>query len=196
MTGGKNKRINPEMWVKNYGDDLFAWAYHRTGKKALAEDLVQETFLSALDSLENFRGESSEKTWLFAILKNKITDYFRNVFTRNESLETDVDHSHGNQSFMNRFFDRHGSWNKNERPANWHESEENLLDDEEFRKILEMCLKLLPEIWLALITLRFLEEKKTPEICKELDITPSNLWVILHRSKLQLRACIEENFLD
>lgn len=196
MTDSSSKIFNPEQWVDKYGDSLFAWAYHRTGKKALAEDLVQDTFLSALDSLENFRGESSEKTWLFAILKNKITDHFRKTFVKYEKGEAEMQHDSREVSVINRFFDRYGNWKKGDRPRNWHENEYHLLDDDEFRRILKFCMDLLPDKWLALITLRFLEEKNTTDICKDLNITPSNLWVIMHRAKLQLRACIEENFLD
>jgi RNA polymerase sigma-70 factor (TIGR02943 family) len=191
-----NKHLNPELWVKKYGDDLYAWACHRTGKKTVAEDLVQDTFLSALGSIDKFRGDSNEKTWLFSILKNKIIDHFRKAIVKYEKEESHFQHNDNDESFLSRFFDKHGSWNKDQRPANWHEEDINLLDDHEFRQILLMCMKNLPEDWLALINLKFLEERKTPEICKELGITPSNLYVIMHRAKLQLRVCIEENFMN
>ncbi len=196
MSAEANKIFNPELWVQKYGDDLYAWAFHRTGKKVVAEDLVQETFLSALGSMEKFRGDSNEKTWLFSILKNKIIDYYRKAFVKYEMNESRMQPDHKETSFLNHFFDKHGSWNKSQRPSNWHDEEDNLLDDEEFRQILKLCLNSLPENWFALINLKFMEERKTPEVCKELGITPSNLWVIMHRAKLQLRACIEENFLD
>jgi RNA polymerase sigma-70 factor (ECF subfamily) len=196
MTNSASSKFNPELWVDRYGDDLYGWAYHRTGKKAVAEDLVQETFLSALNAMDSFKGNSTEKTWLFAILKNKIVDHFRKAFVKYEKGESEMQHDNDEGSFLNRFFDRYGSWHKKDRPADWHQDETELLDDDEFRRILKFCMELLPDKWLALITLRFLQEKKTSEVCKELDITPSNLWVIMHRSKLQLRACIEENFLN
>lgn len=196
MTDSSSKIFNPEQWVDKYGDSLFTWAYHRTGNKAVAEDLVQETFLSALDAGENFKGTSTEKTWLFAILKNKIVDHFRKAFVKHEKGEAEMQHDSREASVINRFFDRYGNWKKGDRPGNWHEDEYHLLDDDEFRRILKLCMELLPDKWLALITLRFLEEKNTTDICKDLNITPSNLWVIIHRAKLQLRACIEENFLD
>ncbi len=196
MTASNEHNCNPEKWVDNYGDHLFAWAFHRTGKKTVAEDLVQETFLSALHSLHKFRGESSEKTWLFSILKNKIIDHYRKSFVKYEIEESDLNAEANKETFLNRYFDRHGQWKKSERPANWHADDHHLLDDEEFREMLKMCLEFLPENWLAIITLRFLEEKQTPDICKDLNITPSNFWVIIHRAKLQLRDCIEENLLD
>lgn len=196
MTPSNPKILNPELWVKKYGDNLYAWAYHRTGKKVVAEDLVQETFLSALNAMDNFTGSSSEKTWLFAILKNKIVDHFKKAFVKYEKSESELQHASQEGSFLSRFFDRYGSWNKKDRPANWNDDNNNLLDDNEFRRILKYCMDLLPDKWLSIITLRFLLEKNTTEVCKDLDITPSNLWVVIHRSKLQLRACIEKNFLD
>lgn len=194
MTNRPAKTFNPELWVDKYGDDLFSWSYHRTGKRVVAEDLVQETFLSALKARKDFKGESSEKTWLFAILKNKITDHFRKAFMKYKIGERAMQHGHREESVLNRIFDKYGNWNKSERPKNWHKDEYHLLDDEEFKSILKYCMDLLPDKWMATLTLRFLQEKKTSEICKDLNITPSNLWVIMHRAKLQLRACIEENF--
>ena len=191
-----NKTLNPELWLDNYGDDLFAWAYHRTGKRALAEDLVQETFLSALKSMKNFRGDSNEKTWLFSILRNKIVDHYRKAFVKYEMEASRLGSSGSGESFIGKYFDNMGSWNSNQKPHNWHEDEKHLLDDDEFRQILQMCIGILPEKWKALITFKYMEEKATSEICKELNITSSNLWVIMHRAKLQLRRCIEENFID
>jgi RNA polymerase sigma-70 factor (ECF subfamily) len=190
-----NKIINPELWLDKYGDDLFAWAYHRTGKRALAEDLVQETFLSALKSMKNFRGDSNEKTWLFSILRNKIIDHYRKAFVKYEMEESRLETNASNGSFLEKYFDSSGSWNKNQRPGNWHEEENHLLDDSDFQDVLKMCLSSLPGKWHSLISFKYMEEKRTSEICKELNITSSNLWVIMHRAKLQLRRCIEENYL-
>ncbi len=190
-----NKSINPEHWLDKYGDNLFAWAYHRTGKRALAEDLVQETFLSALKSMKNFRGDSNEKTWLFSILKNKIIDHYRKAFVKYEMEESRLESPQSGESFPGKYFDNTGSWNKDQQPHNWHEEETHLLDDIEFQAVLKMCLDYLPEKWRALVLLKFMEEKQTSDICKELNISSSNLWVIMHRAKLQLRRCIEENFI-
>jgi len=191
-----NKTINPELWLDKYGDDLFAWAYHRTGKKDLAEDLVQETFLSALKSMKNFRGDSTEKTWLFSILKNKIIDHYRKAFVKYEMEESRLGSQQAGESFIHKYFDTSGSWNKNQKPHTWQEEEKHLLDDHEFRAVLQMCIDYLPEKWKALVLLKFMEEKQTSNLCKELNITTSNLWVMMHRAKLQLRQCIEENFVD
>lgn len=66
--------MNPGRWVQLYADKLLAFAHYRLSDIALCEDLVQETFLSALKAMPQFKGESSEYTWLVRILRNKITD--------------------------------------------------------------------------------------------------------------------------
>ena len=70
-------KLDPETWVDKYGDYLYRFALSRVKDPVIAEELVQETFLAALRSLKNFQGRSSGRTWLIAILKHKIIDYFR-----------------------------------------------------------------------------------------------------------------------
>ncbi|NIR14014.1 MAG: hypothetical protein GWN86_08695, partial [Desulfobacterales bacterium] len=69
--------LDPEAWVDQYGDYLYRYAISRIHEPAVAEDLVQETLLAALQGKEGFKGRSSEKTWLTGILKYKIVDYIR-----------------------------------------------------------------------------------------------------------------------
>jgi len=68
------------------------------------------------------------------------------------------------------------------------------LDNVEFKSVMENCMKKLPDTWFSAIHLKYLEEKDGKVICQELGITPSNFWQILHRAKVQLRACIEKNW--
>ena len=76
-------------WVNDYNDQLYSWAYHKTSSKEMAEDLVQDTFLSAYKNLENFKNESNPKTWLFSILNNKIIDFYRNLNKMFESINSE-----------------------------------------------------------------------------------------------------------
>ena len=64
-------------WVGEYGDDLYSWAFYKTSSRETAQDLIQETFLSAFKSYKKFKYESQPKTWLFKILNNQIIDYYR-----------------------------------------------------------------------------------------------------------------------
>lgn len=173
------------IWVDLYSDKLYSWAFHKTSSKEIAEDLVQETFLAALQSFENFEEKSQPSTWLFSILNHKINDHYRSAFRMPTVNDNAV---------LERFFDDTDTWKLTERPHEWNYSEDNLLDDTDFLSVLELCLKNLPDNWNSAVRLKFLEEKKGEIICQELGISSTNFWQILHRAKLQLRKCLEVNW--
>jgi RNA polymerase sigma-70 factor (TIGR02943 family) len=182
----KHKIIS--QWVYQYGDALYSWAFHRTSDEAVASDLVQDTFVSAFEHFQKFHGASSPKTWLFSILKNKVTDHFRKTIrTKCVSLRIEED------GFFD-CFDQHGRWKKEFVPQAWDGKDDNLLDDNQFQNILTACMGKLPSSWAACMQLKYLSEKKSDVICQQLHITPSNFWQILHRAKLHLRACLEKNW--
>ena len=173
------------QWVETYTKELYSWAFHKVSDSELAKDLVQDTFLAAVERIQSFKGDSSPKTWLFSILNHKIIDYYRKKI----NLPTNIE----NQSLLS-FFDEEGSWKTDKRPKDWDEDETELLNNEEFRDILDNCLGELPEKWNASIKLKYLLNKNGDEICQELSITPTNLWQIIHRAKVQLRECVENNW--
>lgn len=183
-----SKMVSLSVWVNDYTDELYSWAFHKVSNAELARDLVQDTFLAALEKIGNFKGDSSPKTWLFSILNHKIIDYYRKKVNQPSTLD--------NQLFPD-FFDTGGKWQETRRPKDWTEHhEEQLLDDPEFQKILQKCLEALPEQWSTSVKLKYLLEKKGEEICQELNISPSNFWQIIHRAKLQLRDCVEKNWFN
>ncbi|RLD40616.1 MAG: RNA polymerase subunit sigma-70 [Bacteroidetes bacterium] len=182
--------INPKLWISNYGDLLYNYAYSRLSSSTIAEDLLQDTFVSALKSMENFRGDSTEKTWLFSILKRKIIDYYRKSSTRNEISES----KYKNPFKEDGFFEGH--WDNNRGPSNWSNAADGQIHQNEFQAIMEMCLALLPEKHKAVFVLKVMEDIETNKVCKETGCTASNIWVILHRARLQLRECIEKNWID
>lgn len=174
------------IWVEEYTEDLYTWAFHKVSNAELARDFVQDTFLAAAEKLNTFKGNSAPKTWLFSILNHKIIDYYRKKVNQPISIE--------DQSFTS-FFDGNEGWNKNQIPKKWqNEGDDHLLDNEEFNEVLSKCLAALPEQWSICVKLKYLTEKKGEEICQEMDITPSNFWQIVHRAKLKLRDCIEKNW--
>ena len=67
----------PHLWLNRYGNELFRFARRRVATVAAAEELVQETIVSALGTLASFRQESSERTWLFVIMRRRLIDYYR-----------------------------------------------------------------------------------------------------------------------
>jgi len=68
------------------------------------------------------------------------------------------------------------------------------IEQKEFYEILERCKQKLADLLNAVFTLKYLEEKESDEICKELNISSSNYWVLLHRARLKIRQCLEENW--
>lgn len=177
----------PELWVEQYSDFLYRYAYSRVNDVTTAEDLVQETFLSALKAYDNFDGKSSERTWFVSILKHKIIDHYRKKSrTAKYFQEPPVD------DFSN--FDENGYWKIDNAPADWGDHPEAMLHQNEFMLILRDCIRALPEKIAAVFTLREMEGIDSKDVCKELDITSSNLWVMLHRARNQLRKCLEVNW--
>lgn len=193
MESTRKVTCSPEDWVRLYADDFYRFALIKVSDHTLAQDLVQDTFLSALQALPQFRGDSSEKTWLLTILRNKITDHFRktgrNIVSQGiEQNRTDNDPYHF-------FFDKRGHWHPGKRPTAWDPA---LADPEknELLQVMQRCLQQLTGMGKTVISLKFLEEKKSDDICKELSLSASYYWVIIHRAKLQLRACLEKNWFN
>ena len=178
-------------WVSLYTNTMYSWALYRTSNKESAEDLVQDTFLTAHQQFAKFRGESTPKTWLLAILNNKIRAHYRKKYQQlaeKERSET------SNSPIFDQLFDENDRWKNKEKPSVWQDDEGHLLDDREFNGVLTSCLGKLPEHWRVAVNLKYIEQKKGDLICQELDIAPTNFWQILHRAKLQLRRCLEINW--
>lgn len=177
----------PEKWVDLYGDYLFRYAFFRVYETAVAEDLVQETFLAALQSIKNFQHRSSIKTWLTGILKHKIIDHFRK-----KSKEQQIDDVEPHMNQLEDVFDQNGRWKI--KPAKWNADPQKLIDQKEFIKVLHKCLSELPVRQASTFILREIVGESTKEICKILDVSATNCWVLLHRARMYLRRCLEINW--
>ena len=186
---------DPGSWVDLYSDEFFRFAMSRTKNREVAEDLVQDTFLAGLNALEGFRRDCSEKSWLYNILRNKIIDHFRKK-VNSELKMTGTGYDNNEENFLQRYFDHNEHWKENIMPGSLEINAHSKLEQEEFMQFLMLCLSLLPLMWSKVFSLKNIEEYSSDEICKELDITPSNLWTIVHRSKLQLRECLEKRWID
>ena len=178
---------NPENWVDLYADLLYRFAILRLNDENLAQDMVQETFLSALKSIKKFEQKSSIQTWLITILKNKIIDHYRKSFTDDKNTNPSIAPNDDFGDYL-----ESGMWNSEKAPKNWNKSAEDIFEETEFFEILHQCLALLPEQSRRVFSLREIDGMKSKEICKELDISASNLWVLLHRARNGLRKCIEK----
>lgn len=185
-------KIDPHKWVGTYADYLYNYALTRINDEELARDLVQETFLAALEKVKQFEGRSSERTWLTAILKNKVIDVYRKKSSA-FAKRIDIAEAEHDQDV---FFDpADGHWN----PAQWPqpfgiESHDPLMA-KEFNGILQKCMQKLPVLWLAVFSMKHMDDESTATICNELKVSDANFWVIIHRTKLNLRACLQKNWI-
>ena len=184
-------QLNPHQWVNAHADYLYAFAISRINDEEQARDLVQDTFLAALEKAENFEGKSSERTWLTAILKNKIIDVYRKKSSGLKNIEIKVA-----KEEQEDFFDRDsGHWVFEHGPKEFGIEDKDHIINKEFEQILQKCLQKLPVLWKAVFTMKHIEEEPTDTICAELKVTSSNFWVIIHRAKLNLRACLQKNWI-
>lgn len=183
MNPGQRPPVDPERWLQDHGDSLFRYAFSRVHRRDVAEDLVQETLIAALRNHRGFSGGSSEKTWLFGIMKHKIVDHFRS-YSR-EVLTDQPDTADQN-------FDSRGVWTT--APQEWTKGPDSSYNQREFWMIFTRCLATLSAGQQSVFVLRELEGLSTEEICKVLQISSTNLWVRLHRARLQLRRCLEEHW--
>jgi RNA polymerase sigma-70 factor, ECF subfamily len=154
----------------------------------LAEDVVQDTLLAAVEGAAGFSGRSSVKTWLTGILKHKIVDAIRRK-AREPAFATFGEECQLDD--LDALFDDSGHWETP--PAQWGDPEAQL-SRQQFFDIVQFCLDKLPPNTARVFMMREVMELTSDEICKELTITSTNLWVILYRARVALRLCLEQNW--
>jgi RNA polymerase sigma-70 factor (TIGR02943 family) len=191
MTAGQPAmRSDPATWVDAHGAALLAYAVPRVRDQQTAEDLVQETFLAALKA-GNFRGDAQERTWLVSILRNKICDHFRRLARERTHAGGD-----GNDPVEDAWYGTHlgmmERWTSP--PKAWLVDEDVLMERREFWQAFHECLRGLPSRQAAAFVLRLMEDVEAEQVCQDLDITETNLWVMLHRARARLRTCLEERW--
>lgn len=180
------KSLKPAEWVDQYGDYLYRYALSRLRSGEAAEEVVQQTFVAALQHAEQFAGRGSERAWLLGILKRKVVDLIRQ---RSRGTPLDSEHSSDPSEAM---FDHQGNWRATMRSATFRPLDS--LERDEFWKILRNCLDTLPIRQADVFVLREMDGRSTPEICKELGVSTSNLWVMLYRARLQLSRCMKSRW--
>jgi RNA polymerase sigma-70 factor, ECF subfamily len=154
----------------------------------VAEDVVQDTLLAALQSADSFSGRSSLKTWLTGILKHKIVDAIRRKSREPVAASFDEE---AQIDDLDALFDEAGHWENP--PADWGDPE-GALSQQQFLDIMQFCLERLPPNTARVFMMREVMELESEEICKELSITSTNLWVILYRARVALRQCLEQHW--
>lgn len=179
--------LNPEKWVDNYSDYLYNYTIVRVNDHIVAQDLISETFLAALKSKKNFKGEASERTWLIAILKRKIIDHYRKINSKKGKAEVHIDYHND---------DSEGDWLEENAADPFDNNAQDILENEELGLAILDCLSKLNEKQAAIFKMKTIDNFDTETICKEYNITASNLWVIIHRARKAMVGCLEKNWFN
>ena len=179
-------QINPNNWISEYSDYLFHYTISRVNDRVMAQDLVSETFLAGLKSMSNFKGEASERTWLISILKRKIIDYYRKINSNKGKAEVRM--TYNNESEVE------GDWLEERVADPFDRTAEDKLENSELGDAIHECLGKLPQKQANVFKMKTILGYDTETICNDLNITPSNLWVIIHRARTALADCMEKNW--
>lgn len=172
-------------------DDLVRFAVLQLRDESTAEDAVQEALIAAMQGIDKFQGRSSLKTWVFSILKRKIIDMMR--ARRREVSVSQMSSGGDDERDFDELFNHKGFWATEHKPHRWTEPEDSM-EQKQFWTIFELCLDHLPMRTAQVFSMRELLGLDTDEICKELSISTSNCWVILHRARMGLRLCLEQQW--
>ena len=183
--------LNDPAFLSELRAMMLKFAVLQLPDKQLAEDAVQEALIGALKNAASFGRRAALKTWVFAILKNKITDILRQ---RNKMPSiSNMAREGEDEEISNHLFNKKGYWQHEERPATWSQPMESVKSDH-FWRIFETCLEVLPENQARVFMMREFLEFDSKAICETLDISTSNLHVMLYRTRLRLRECLENKW--
>ncbi|WP_136480197.1 sigma-70 family RNA polymerase sigma factor [Cognatitamlana onchidii] len=180
-----NHQINPNKWIDSYSDYLFNYTISRVSDREIAQDLVQDTFLAGLKSMKNFKGEASERTWLISILKRKIIDYYRKINSNKGKAEVRINYKDSESE---------GDWLEERVADPFDKTAEDNLQNSELGDAIYNCLGKLPQKQAEVFKMKTILGHETEVICNELNITASNLWVIIHRARTAMADCLKENW--
>ncbi|MBI3229990.1 MAG: sigma-70 family RNA polymerase sigma factor [Burkholderiales bacterium] len=167
---------------------LLRFAKLQLRNDSLAEDAVQDALIAVLEKPERFAGQSSLRTYVIGILKYKIIDQLR--LTQRE-VQLDPAEDQSDEELLEHLFNSNGHV-REDNPA-WGDPDATL-EQKDFFKVLEVCLEKLPAKTARVFMMREWLELETEDICKELEITTANAWVLLYRARLRLRECLELNW--
>jgi RNA polymerase sigma-70 factor (TIGR02943 family) len=168
---------------------LMRFARLQLRNDAWAEDAVSETILAAVARPQGFAGQSQLKTWLVGILKHKVVDALRSNLREVNFSDVQGDRESDALDALGFIPDGHFA----EQPANWGNPDQDLAQ-RQFMTVMDACVQKLPPMQGRLFLMREWLEMECDEVCKELNITSTNLYVQLHRARLRLRECLELNW--
>ena len=174
--------------IANLRSQMLNFARLQLDDPHLAEDAVQEALACALRNADSFTRSASLKTWVFAILKHKIADVLRSRYREPVREECKTCSQNDDE-----FFDDSGHWRAGVTPRRWGNTQE-LADKSDFWRVFDVCLEHLPAEQARVFMMREFIELESAEICASLELSTSNLHVLLYRARLKLRDCLSENW--
>lgn len=191
--------VPPDAWLQDAAfmqslrQQMLKFAILQIRNEALAEDAVQDAMLSAYQNIQRFQRQAALKTWVFAILKNKLIDLLRKEkrYTSASLLEEGA--ALNDDALFETLFTENGHWQKEQRPMQWDEPDHNV-ENTHFWRIFDACLDALPAKYSRLFMMREFLELDSNEICDNEDVTVSNLNTTLFRARVRLRECLEDNW--
>lgn len=178
--------LHPEKWVDNYADYLFNYAVARVSDAEIAKDLVQETFFAGLNSTKNYKGDAAERTWLIAILKRKVIDHYRKINSKKGKAEVRINYTSASED--------EGDWLEERVADPFSKGGDDTIENEELGLAIQECIAKLPQKQSLVFKMKTIQGMSTEDICNELGINPSNLWVMIHRARTALMGCMNQNW--
>jgi len=187
------REIAARRWIAEHGDILWQFALARTRSKEAAEEIVQETVLAAMQGFETFSGGSTERTWLLGIAAHKIADHFRRVrrakSPRSPAISPDATCVCATCRGM---FTEKGMWACV--ASKWPDNSQSEAETAEQAEALRACIDKLPPGQSEAVWLRDILGIPAAEVCKAMGLTDTNLWSRMHRARVALRSCLENEF--
>lgn len=177
--------LDPNKWIDLYSDYLFNYTITRVNDREVSKDLVQDTFVAGLKSMKNFKGQATERTWLISILKRKIIDYYRKSNSKKGKAEVRMTYNSE---------ENEGDWLEERVADPFDKNAEDELVNSELSDAIYNCLDKLPEKQATVFRMKTILNYETETICNELNITPSNLWVIIHRARTAMADCLNKTW--
>ncbi|WP_350287282.1 sigma-70 family RNA polymerase sigma factor [uncultured Croceitalea sp.] len=178
--------LHPENWVDQYADYLFNYAITRVSDTEIAKDLVQETFFAGLKSAKNYKGDAAERTWLIAILKRKVIDHYRKINSKKGKAEVRMSYNSGDEDS--------GDWLEEKVADPFGKGGDDTIENRELGLAIQDCISKLPKKQSMVFSMKTIQGMSTEDICNELGINPSNLWVMIHRARTALMGCMNQNW--
>lgn len=177
---------------------MYRFACNQLNNEQYARDVVQDALASALKYADNFQGKSALKSWVFAILKNKISDFIRQN-QKYVPLSDLVNDDGDDMAFLECLFDDSGHWYSDCGIMAFDSSlgdPMQIAEEDGFWQVLEMCLDNLPKEQSRAFLMKEYIELDTDEICQELNISRQNFYVLIHRARLRLQSCLSIKWLN